>query len=78
MGEFPRERLLLGVDLTVVGVLELGWRDVSEGAVQPVVVEPVDPVQGAELEVVDATPGSFVADAFQLMETDRALGWALS
>ena len=58
MGEFSRKRLRLQVDLTVVGVLELDRRNVPAGAVQSVVVEPVDPVEGAEFEVVHAAPGA--------------------
>ena len=65
MGEFSRQWLLPGVDLKVVGVLERGWRSVPEGAVRPGVDEPVDPVQGAELEVIDAASESFVAHCLE-------------
>ena len=37
----------------VVVVLGLDWRVVAEGSVEPVVVEPEDPGQGGQLEVVD-------------------------
>ncbi len=33
--------------LTVVGVFELCWRDVPEVAEEAVVVEPIDPFEGA-------------------------------
>ena len=36
---------------------ELGGRDVAAVAVQPLVVEPVDPGEGRELELVDVVPG---------------------
>ena len=55
-GEFSRQGLLLGVVLTVVLFFELDQRDVAQAAVQPGVVEPLDQVQGGELEVVDAAP----------------------
>jgi len=38
------------------------------------VVEPVDPFQGGELEVVEASPGAFVADELGLVEADDRLG----
>jgi hypothetical protein len=63
--------VLLGVDVTVVVGLELDWWDVADGAVQPGLVEPVHPAQGGELEVVDASPGPFVADALGLVEPDH-------
>jgi hypothetical protein len=48
--------------LTVVAVLELGGWDSPELMKQSPVVEPVDPFEGGELEVVEASPGSAVAD----------------
>jgi hypothetical protein len=41
---------------------------------QSYLVEPVDPVQGAELELVDAPPRAVWANAFGLVERDQALG----
>jgi len=72
--EFSRQRVLSGVDVTVVVLFELDRGDVSEAAVEPRLVEPVDPAQRGELEVVDASPGSFVADALGLVEPDDGLG----
>ncbi len=60
--------------MTVEVLLVLDRWDVSEGAVEAVLVEPVHPVQGRQLEVVDAAPGSLVADALELVEPDQALG----
>jgi hypothetical protein len=37
-------------------------------------VEPVDPLEGGELEVVEASPGAAVADEFGLVEPDDRLG----
>jgi hypothetical protein len=51
-GELARQRLLRGGVLTVMSLLELDRRDVAQGAVQPVVVEPVGPGQRPQLEVV--------------------------
>lgn len=72
-GGFSRQRLLAGGVLTVVGLLELDGWDVAEGAVEAVLVEPVDPVQGRELEVVDTASGAFGTDALELGETDEGL-----
>lgn len=58
----------------VVVVLELDRGDVSDLAVQADLVEPPDPTHGGEFEVVDATPGPFVTDAFGLVEPDHGLG----
>ena len=49
----------------------------ADAAVESRLVEPVDPVQGAELEVIDPSPGSFVADTLSLVEADRALGQSI-
>jgi hypothetical protein len=57
----------------VLGLVLDGW-NVTEGAMQAGFVEPVDPVQRGQLEVVDTAPGSFVAHAFGLVEPDPALG----
>jgi len=47
-----------GVLPLVVGGLELGRWDVADRLQQPAVVEPVDPLQGGVLDVVDALPGT--------------------
>jgi hypothetical protein len=46
-----------GILLSLVCGLELGWGDIADGLQEPAVVEPVDPLQGGVLEVVDALPG---------------------
>ena len=46
--------------MTVVKVFEVCWWDASEVVEDAVVVEPVDPFEGDEFEVVEAAPGSFV------------------
>lgn len=66
-----RQRLQGGGVLTVVRSLDLARRDVAQGAVQPGVVEPVDPGQRAQLEVVDGADGSSVAHAFGLVQADH-------
>jgi hypothetical protein len=57
--------------VTVVVVLG-GW-DVAAGAVQPVVVEPVDPLEGAHFDVVEAFPGASAADQLGLEQADHGL-----
>lgn len=73
-----RRRLSSGVDLTVVLVFFLDGGDVSDGRVQPVLVEPVHPGKGCEFEVVGAVEGAVDLDAFVLAEADDGLGRALS
>ncbi len=46
----------------VVPGFELGGRDVTAGTVQAPVVEPVDPLEGGDLQVVDAPPVAAGAD----------------
>lgn len=70
---FSRQGFLLRVDLTVA-VFELDRWDVVEGAVESVVVEPVDPAEGGELELVDGAEGPVVANALSLVEPDDRLG----
>jgi hypothetical protein len=41
----PGKRLPLGVDLTIVRFFELDRRYMAQGAVQPALVEPEDPVE---------------------------------
>lgn len=48
--------------------------EVGEGLVGPLVVEPVDPVQGLDLDVVDVAPRSLSVDEFGLERADGALG----
>jgi hypothetical protein len=73
-GEFSRQRLLRGVDLTIVRLFELDWPDLAQCDVQPGVVEPVDPGQGPQLEVVDGADRAFVAHALCLVQADHGLG----
>lgn len=55
---------------------ELGGRGVVAVAAEPVVVEPVDPAEGGELELVDAVPavGVGTVDGLGLVETVGRLG----
>jgi hypothetical protein len=46
-----------GVLLSVEGGLDLGWRDVADGLQEPAVVEPVDPLKGGVLDLIEALPG---------------------
>ena len=66
---------LVGWDvLTVVEIFELCWRDVAELAEQAAVVEPVDPFEGGEFEVVEAPPGALVANQFGLVGPEHRFG----
>ena len=60
--------------MTVVVTFELGRWDESNLAVQASVVEPVDVLRGGDLEVVDVSPGSAVADEFGLEQRVERLG----
>ena len=56
-------------------VFGFGWRDpAGVVVVDASVVEPVDPFQGGELEVLEASPGAAVADELGLVEPDDRLG----
>ena len=63
--------------LTVVGGLEFCWWEVTDLAVQPVVVEPVDVAQGGEFDLVKGAPGSEAADQLGLEQPDGGLGQAV-
>src|SRR5690606_17178073 len=64
----------LGVDLTVVLVLLLDRGEVSDRGVQPVLVEPVHPGEGGELEFVDCAERAVDLDALGLVEPHDGLG----
>jgi transposase len=66
--------LLARAVLTVVVLFELGRRDVAVGFEEAAVVEPVDPFEGRVFELVEAAPGSAVADELGLVEPDDRLG----
>lgn len=59
---------------SVERLLELCWRDVAEGAVEPLGVEPVDPSEGGEFDGVDVAPWSLSVDQFVLVKTVHGLG----
>jgi hypothetical protein len=73
-GEFSRQRLPLGVDLTIVRFFELDRREMAQGAVPMALVEPVDPGQRSQLEIVDGADRAFVTDALGLVQADHGLG----
>ena len=62
------------VSCSVVRGLDLGGCEVVDRFVGALVVEPVDPVHGLELDVVDIAPGPFGLDQFGLVGTDLGLG----
>ena len=59
---------------SVVGGLELGGRDVPDRLQEPAVVEPVDPLQGGVLDLVQAPPRATPADQFGLVQPNDRLG----
>jgi hypothetical protein len=67
-----------GLGLTVVESFHLCWRDVTvvvgDLAVETAMVEPVDVLQGSELDIVDTPPWSEPVDQFPLEQPVEALG----
>ena len=55
-------------------LLKLDGRDVSDRLQQPSVIEPVHPVEGRELDVLDVAPRTAAADDFGLEQADDGLG----
>jgi len=55
--------------LSVVGLLELHRRNVTVVLVQAAVIEPVDPFQGGDLDLLDGPPGATWLDQLGLVET---------
>ena len=70
----PESNRVAGVLLWPACGLELRRWEVADGLQEPAVVEPVDPLQGGVLEVVDAPPGAAPADQFGLGQADDRLG----
>ena len=60
--------------LTVVDLFVLDGGEVAAGAVESSVVVPVDPLQGRDLDVVEAAPGAACSDDLGLEQPDLALG----
>jgi hypothetical protein len=69
-GEFSRQLVLPGVDLTVVLLLGLDRCQVVDRGVEAVLVEPVDPGQGRELELVNGLERVDDLDALVPVEPD--------
>jgi hypothetical protein len=67
-----------GVLLSLVCGFELGWWDIANGLQEPAVVEPVDPLQGGVLDLVQALPEATPADELGLVEPDDRPARALS
>ena len=60
--------------LTVVGGFEFGGWDVAAGLEKASVVEPVDVLEGGDLDLLDGPPRSAGFDQFGLEQADRGLG----
>jgi len=63
--------------VTVVGGFELGWWDVAAVLVEAAVVEPVDPFQGGDLDVVGGAPRASGFDQLGLVEAVDRLGQSI-
>jgi hypothetical protein len=63
-----------GILPSVVGGLEFGWWEMADGPQEPAVVEPVDPLQGGVLDLIQALPGATPADQLGLVQADDRLG----
>ena len=60
--------------MTIVAGLVFGGWDSSEFVEEASVIEPVDPFECGEFEVVEAFPWSLVSDEFGLVEPDDRFG----
>ncbi len=60
--------------VTVVGGFQLCWWDVAAVLVEASVVEPVDPFQGVDLDVVGGAPRTAWFDQLGLVEPVDRLG----
>jgi len=58
----------------MVLLFEFGRWDVADRLEQAPVVEPVDPFERRELDVIEVLPRSLLADQFGLEEADHRLG----
>ena len=63
-----------GILLWSEGGFELGRRDRTNGLQEAAMVEPVDPLQGGVLDLVDAPPGAAPVDQLGLVQPDDRLG----
>src|SRR5690606_26012147 len=58
----------------IVGLLVLDRRHVADGFEEPVMVEPPHPLQGRELDILMAPPGSTASDHLRLEKADHRFG----
>ena len=63
-----------GLDLLIVARFGFGGRDVADGLEQAAVVEPIHPVEGGELNLLQRAPGSPAPDDLGLVEAVDRLG----
>jgi len=60
--------------LTVVEVFDLGRWSLADLAVQATMVEPVDVLEGGELQLIEGAPGPAPSDQLALVEPDGRFG----
>ena len=58
----------------MIGLLELGRRNVAERFEQAAAVVPRDPLERRELDILDPFPGPPTVDLFRLVQPDDGLG----
>ena len=73
MGGLPPAAVAARRELTGAHLLVVNRRDLAQCAVQPGLVEPVDPGQRPQLEVIDGADRTFVTHAFSLEQPDHGL-----
>ena len=59
---------------SIVSRLEFGWGDPADRFEKPPMVEPVDPLEGGVLDLVDVPPGAAAPDDLRLVEPVDGLG----
>jgi hypothetical protein len=55
---------------TIVSLFDLRRRDVADRLEQAPIVEPIDPLQGGELDRLDVAPRAATSNDLRLVETD--------
>ena len=60
--------------LCIVVLFRLGWRDVSDGAKQAPVVEPIDPAEGGHFQILHVAPRALTMNQLGFVETVYSFG----
>ena len=65
---------LTGLLKAIVPGLELGWWDVTDGAVEASLIPPLDPSRSRELYLLERPPGRLAVDYLCLVEAVHIFG----